>query len=92
MAAKVKRALTNAERQARYREQHLESDKERVQFVFAIGTKKRLDRIARYYDLSATTLIEQWARREARDLAEKSERKAGRAIISSYERNVRTGK
>ncbi len=72
------------------REQHLESDKERVQFVFAIGTKKRLDRIARYYDLSATALIEQWARREARNLAEKAERKARRAII--YERNVRTGK
>jgi hypothetical protein len=58
MKTKAKRPLTNAERQARYREKHMESiegDKERAQFIFKIGTKKRLERIARNYGyLSAT--------------------------------------
>ena len=39
------RPLTNAERQARYREKHMESiegDKERAQFMFEIGTKNGL--------------------------------------------------
>jgi len=37
MVTKAKRPLTNAERQARYREKHMESiegDKERAQFIF----------------------------------------------------------
>jgi hypothetical protein len=67
VATKAKRALTGAERQARYREKHMESvegDKERAQFIFEIGTKKRLARIARHHGLSVTALIERWSRLE----------------------------
>jgi hypothetical protein len=92
MATKPKRPLTNAERQARYREKHMESiegDKERAQFIFEIGTKKRLERIPRHYGyLSATALIEQWAARVASEVAEKEEQKAKKALTSRYKHNA----
>jgi hypothetical protein len=90
MATKVKRPLTNAERQARYRKTHLagvEGDKERVQFIFEIGTKKRLERISRHYGLSATKLIEKLTRQMASEIADKQERKAKKALISRYQHN-----
>jgi hypothetical protein len=90
VVAKAKRPLTGAERQARYRKKHMESvdgDKERAQFIFAIGTKKRLARIARHYGLSATALIEQWTRQEASEIAEQKERKAKKAITDRYKHN-----
>ena len=92
MATKPKRPLTNAERQARYREKHMESiegDKERAQFMFEIGTKKRLARIARHYGyLSATALIEQWAAQVASEVAEKEEQKAKKEITTRYKHNA----
>jgi hypothetical protein len=92
MITNAKRPLTNAERQARYRERHMESmegDKERAQFIFEIGTKKRLERIARHYGyLSATALIEQWAAQVASEVAEKEEQKAKKAITARYEHNA----
>lgn len=90
MAAKAKRPLTNAERQARYRALHVdavEGDKERANFVFKVGTKKRLARIARHYGLSPTVLIEQWSAQMASELAQKKEQDAKRAVISRYRRN-----
>jgi hypothetical protein len=91
MAVKPKRPLTNAERQARYREKHVESvegDKERAQFIFEIGTKKRLERIARHYGLSATVLIQQWAAQVASEVAEKEEQKAKKALTTRYKHNA----
>ena len=92
MATKPKRPLTNAERQARYREKHMDSiegNKERAQFIFEIGTKKRLERIARHYGyLSATALIEQWAVQVASEVAEKEEQKAKKALTTRYEHNA----
>ena len=92
MITKAKRPLTNAERQARYRERHMESvegDKERAQFIFEIGTKKRLERIALHYGyLSATALIEQWAAQVASEVAEKEEREAKKAITARYKHNA----
>ena len=92
MITKAKRPLTNAERQARYREKHMESiegDKERAQFIFEIGTKKRLARIARHYGyLSATALIERWAAQVASEVAEKAEQKAKKEITTRYKHNA----
>ena len=90
MATKRKRPLTNAER--RYREKHMESiegDKERAQFIFEIGTKKRLERIARHYGyLSRIALIEQWAAQVASEVAEKEEQKAKKALTTRYKHNA----
>ena len=84
-ATKAKRPLTNAERQARYRGKHLENiegDKERAQFMFEMGTKRRLERIARHYGYpSATALIEQWAAQVASDVAEREERKLRNKLL-----------
>jgi hypothetical protein len=92
MVTKAKRPLTNAERQARYREKHMESiegDKERAQFIFEIGTKKRLERIARHYGyLSTTALIEQWTAQVASEVAEKEEKKARKALTARYKHNA----
>lgn len=93
MATKAKRLLTNAERQARYRQKHLENiegDKERAQFMFEKGTKRRLERIACHYGYpSATALIEQWAAQVASDVAEREEQEAKKQIIARYERPLR---
>jgi hypothetical protein len=90
VAPKAKRPLRNAQRQARYRERHMEGidgDKERIQFVFEVGTKKRLQRIARHHSLSATRLIEQWTRQTASEIADQKEREARRAITARYKHN-----
>jgi hypothetical protein len=92
VATKAKRPLTNSERQARYREKHLENiegDKERAQFTFEMGTKRRLERIACHYGYpSATALIEQWAAQVASDVAEREEQEAKNRIIARYEHNA----
>lgn len=63
--------------------------KERAQFIFGIGTKKRLERIARHYGyLSATALIEQWAAQVASEVAEKEEQKAKKEITTRYKHNA----
>lgn len=68
----------------------IRGDKERAQFVFEIGTKKRLGRITRHYGYpSATALIEQWAAEVASEVAEKEEQKAKKEIIARYKHNVR---
>jgi hypothetical protein len=90
VAPKAKGPLTNAQRQARYRERHMEGvdgDKERAQFIFAVGTKKRLARVARHYGLTPTRLIEQWSRQMASEIADQKEREARRAITARYKRN-----
>jgi hypothetical protein len=54
--------LTNAERQARYRERHLDAgEKARIQLFLSLHARKQLDRLARHKRYSVTALIEEWA-------------------------------
>jgi hypothetical protein len=84
--------LTNAERQARYREKHLEGvdgEKERAQFVFDVGTKKRLAKIAAHFGYkSSTDLIEQWAMQTVSDIDEGEERKTKEQIIRRHRKSA----
>ena len=57
-------ALTNAEKQASWRERHLKNEngtKLRAQFIFDASTNSQLKRIACHKDCSVTSLIKEWA-------------------------------
>jgi hypothetical protein len=56
-------ALSQAEKQRRYRERHLgdNGEKQRIQCVVGLRTKLKLKRLAHYYGCSVTTLIENLA-------------------------------
>ena len=88
----TRRAMTdverqaNAERVARWREQHIKSvdgEKERLTLVLDVGTKARLQRIADYYGhRSITALLESWAMQTASDVTpHTTERNAKEEII-----------
>jgi hypothetical protein len=56
--------LSNAERQARYRERHLKSidgEKVRLSLFVDLYARIRLERIARHQGCTVTSLIEKWA-------------------------------
>jgi hypothetical protein len=53
-------ALTNAEKQASWRERHLDNGiKTRAQFVFDVSTTKQLKRVAAQKGRSVTSLIKE---------------------------------
>lgn len=56
-------ALSQAEKQRRYRERHLGSDgeKHRIQCLVSVRTELKLKRIAHYYGCNLTSLIEKLA-------------------------------
>jgi hypothetical protein len=57
-------ALSNAERQARYRERHLKSidgEKVRLSVFVDLYARHRMERIARHQGCTVTALIEAWA-------------------------------
>jgi len=56
-------ALSNAEKQARYRERHLgrHGEKARVQLFLSIGARAQLGRLARRKGYTVTALIEELA-------------------------------
>jgi hypothetical protein len=56
-------ALTNAEKQARYRDRHLgiDGEKARVQLFLSTSSKAQLDRVACYKGYTVTALIEELA-------------------------------
>ncbi len=59
-------ALTNAERQARYRERHLsrtsvDADKRFLRLTLDVSTRNKLTRIAAHRGASITALIGRWA-------------------------------
>jgi hypothetical protein len=55
-------ALSNAEKQACWRERHLDNGtKTRAQFVFDVSTTKQLKRVASHKARSVTSLIREWA-------------------------------
>jgi hypothetical protein len=67
-------ALTNAEKQARWRERHLDNDngtKTRAQFVFDVGTTKQLKQVAAPKGRSVTPLIREWAANAERRIVER---------------------
>jgi hypothetical protein len=56
-------ALSQAEKQRRYRERHLAHDgeKQRIQCVVSVWTKLKLKRLAHYHGCNLTILIEKLA-------------------------------
>jgi hypothetical protein len=57
-------ALSNAEKQARWRERHLKDvkgTKVRAQFVFDVSTTNQLKRVAAHKGRSVAGLIREWA-------------------------------
>jgi hypothetical protein len=57
-------ALTNAEKQASWRERNLKNEngtKLRAQFIFDASTRAQLKRIACHKGCSVTSLIKEWA-------------------------------
>jgi hypothetical protein len=57
-------ALSNAQRQARYRQRHLKSvdgEKVRLSLFLDLYARLRLERIARHQGCTVTALIEKWA-------------------------------
>jgi hypothetical protein len=66
-------AITNAEKQARYRERHLGADgeKARMQLVVSAPARAQLDRLARHYGYSVTKMIEELAANAERYIVER---------------------
>jgi hypothetical protein len=66
--------LTNAERQARYRERHLgvDGEKSRIQLFLNATTRAQLDRLARHKGYTVTALVEEWAASAERRTVAKS--------------------
>jgi hypothetical protein len=56
-------AMDNAEKQRRWREAHLGSDKVRLSLVVSVPVAAQLKRLARHRGVSVTELIEDTARR-----------------------------
>jgi hypothetical protein len=57
-------ALTNAEKQASWRERNPKNEngtKLRAQFIFDASTRAQLKRLARHKGCSVTSLIKEWA-------------------------------
>jgi predicted nicotinamide N-methyase len=78
-------ALSNAEKQARWRERHLDSTdgtKMRAQFVFDAGTSAQLKRIAAHKDCSVTALIREWAASAERRITRQL---SGKALKAYYD-------
>jgi hypothetical protein len=66
-------ALTNAEKQARWRERHLKHEngtKLRAQFVFDTNTIGQLKRVAKHRECSVASLIRGWAANAERRIVE----------------------
>jgi hypothetical protein len=77
-------ALTNAEKQARYRKRHLgvRGTKSRVQLFLSADTKAQLGRLARRKDYTITALIEELVASAERRIAA---RLSGKALKAYYD-------
>jgi hypothetical protein len=67
-------ALTNAEKEARWRERHLKDEngtKLRAQFVFDVSTTNQLKRVAAHRGRSVAALIREWAASAERRIIER---------------------
>jgi hypothetical protein len=75
--------LSNAERQARYRERHLDAgEKARIQLFLSLHARKQLDRRARHRRC-VTALIEEWAASAERRATSRLSPKALGAITTA---------
>jgi hypothetical protein len=80
-------ALTNAEKQRRYRERHLgvDSEKARIQLFLSAMTRAQLDRLAAHRGSTITALVEELAASaERRTVA----RLTGKALKAYYDWSV----
>jgi hypothetical protein len=77
-------ALTNAEKQARYRERHLgiDDEKTRVQLFLSVEAKAQLERIARHRGYTVTDLIKEPAAQADQEIAH---RLTGKAQTEYYD-------
>jgi hypothetical protein len=78
-------ALTNAEKQARWRERHLKNEngtKLRAQFIFDASTRAQLKRIACHKGCSVTSLIKEWAASAERRITHQL---SGKALKQYYD-------
>jgi hypothetical protein len=67
-------ALSNAEKQARWRQRHLKDEngtKLRAQFVFDVSTTNQLKRVAAHRGRSVAALIREWAANAERRIVER---------------------
>jgi hypothetical protein len=78
-------ALTNAEKQARYRERHLgvDGEKRRLTLFIDAGTGAQLDRLAHRKGYSVTAVVEELVASAERRVTAKL---TGRALRAYYER------
>jgi hypothetical protein len=78
-------ALTNAEKQASWRERHLKNEngiKVRTQFIFDASTRAQLKRIGRHKGCSVTSLIKEWAASAERRITHQL---SGKALKQYYD-------
>jgi hypothetical protein len=67
-------ALSNAEKQARWRERHIDNvngTKKRAQFIFDVSTTNQLKRVAAHRGRSVAALIREWAASAERRIVER---------------------
>jgi hypothetical protein len=78
-------ALTNAEKQASWRERHLKNGNDtklRAQFIFDASTRAQLKRIGRHKGCSVTSLIKEWAASAGRRITHQL---TGKALKQYYD-------
>jgi hypothetical protein len=78
-------ALTNAEKQASWRERNLKNKngtKLRAQFIFDASTRAQLKRIACHKGCSVTSLIKEWAASAERRI---THQRSGKALKQYYD-------
>jgi len=76
-------ALSEAEKQRRYRERHLswDGDKQRIQCYLSVHAKAQLDRLASYHGYTVTRIIEDLAADAERAVLERLPRKEESAYL-----------
>jgi hypothetical protein len=76
-------ALTNTEKQARYRERHLgvNGEKARVGLILDAGTRAQMSRLARHRGYTITALVEELVASAERRVTSKLSGKALRAYL-----------
>jgi hypothetical protein len=83
---KAKRPLTNAERQARYRQRHIrdiDGQKRRLSLFLDMHARRQLERIARHKCYTVTALIEEWAAKAEQRITARMTMKEEKAYFSA---------
>ena len=83
---KAKQPLTNAERQARYRQRHIrdiDGRKRRLSLFLDLHARRQLERIARHKCYTVTALIEEWAAKAEQRITARMTMKEEKAYFSA---------